>query len=101
VKDPATMFMLYAVQEWGQTDAERVAAVQGVLDAAGWNARAEGFPVFGARWSSKVCSGPDGVAAATWLKELTGTMPRGEFNAEKWHVQTFIDKRRNTEAARP
>ena len=89
----ASLFMLSAVQEWGQPDEERVAAVQDVLDEAGFDATATTWPVFGAIWKLP-CEGKDGAEATVWLKTLTDTMPRGEFNAEVDHVQRFIDERK-------
>lgn len=84
-------FILRAIQEWGQSDDDRRRAVQGVLDAAGFNATATCGPVFGRIWP-KLCDGPDGELASAWLKELTDTMPRGRFEDEAAHVAAAIDK---------
>ena len=89
----AERFVLQAIQEWGQSKAERIAAVQAVLDAAGFKADAQGWPVFGGIWN-KPCTGPDGEAASAWLKNLTDTMQRGDFNDEVRHVAALIEVRR-------
>lgn len=89
----ASTFVLRAIQEWGQPHEHRVAAVQGVLDAAGFDAKATTFPVFGGIWNEP-CAGPEGEEATAWLKSLTETMPRGRFQDEEAHVQRFIDERK-------
>lgn len=88
----ALMFMLHAVQEWGDPLAERLAAVQAVLDATGFKARATCYPIFGGIWRTP-CQGPDAEAATQWLKDLTDTLPRGEFNTEARHVAAAIAQR--------
>ena len=52
----ATRFMLEAIQDWGQTEEERRQAVQNLLDAAGFDAKAIKGPVFGGIWP-KPCTG--------------------------------------------
>ncbi len=89
---PGQTFVLQGIQEWGQSEANRIAAVQGVLDAAGFDAKAICWPVFGGIWG-KQCEGPDGEAATRWLQNLTDTMQRGEFNEEAAHVDRLIGRR--------
>ena len=88
----AENFVLTAIQEWGDPDEKRVAAVQAVLDAAGFDATATCWPVFGGIWP-KPCAGNDGEAATAWLKELTDTMPRGRVQDEIAHVDSTIHAR--------
>lgn len=88
----ASKFMLRAVLEWGQPEEERIAAVQQLLDIAGFDAKATTWPVFGGIWS-KPCEGPDGRAADEWLKRLTSTMKRGKYEVEEAHVEKFINER--------
>lgn len=95
--DVATKFMLRAVQNWGQGEGDRIAATQAVLDAAGFDAKATCGPVFGAIWRDP-CAGPDGAAATAWLKQLTETMPCGEFYTECEHVDAAIAARTDTAA---
>lgn len=83
--------MMKAICEWGQPEAERVAAVQGALDAAGFNAKATCWPIFGGIWKSP-CEGPDGEAATTWLRELTDNLKRGEYNSEVRQVREAIER---------
>jgi len=85
----ATSFVLHAIQEWGQSTEKRIAAVQAVLDAVGFDARATCAPVFGGIWP-KPCEGIDGFAASEWLKDLTRTMKRGHFEDEVAHVEHYI-----------
>lgn len=92
----AALFMLHAIQEWGQSETERIQAVQAALDAAGFDARATCGPVFGRIWP-KGCEGKDAELATLWLLALTDTMQRGEFNAEKRHVLNAIKARRAEE----
>ena len=89
---PAMNFILMAVQEWGQSEADRTKATQRVLDAARFNATATCGPVFGSIWM-KDCEGLDGDAATLWLRALTGAMPRGKFETEVAYVQAAIDKK--------
>jgi hypothetical protein len=86
-------FVLRAIQEWGQADEERIKAVQGVLDAAGFDAKATCWPVFGGIWP-KPAEGPQGEAASAWLRELTDTMERGHYEDEVEHVERAIQARR-------
>jgi hypothetical protein len=90
----AARFVLRAIQEWGQADEERIKAVQGVLDAAGFDAKATCWPVFGGIWP-KVAEGPEGEAASAWLRELTESMPRGKYEWEVEHVEKAIKARRS------
>lgn len=89
INDVATKFMLFAVQEWGHPESDRVAAVQGVLDAAGFEAIATCSPVFGGIWP-KPCSGKDGERASAWLKNMTDTMKHGRVQDEIEHVERSI-----------
>lgn len=88
-KRAAIRFILMAIQDWGQSEEERISAVQGVLDAAGFNAKTTCSPAFGAIWP-KACSGPDAVAASAWLQMLTDTMRRGKFEDEVEHVEKCV-----------
>ncbi len=88
----ADKFLLMGIQEWGQSDEKRVQAVQDLLDAANFNARATCWPVFGAIWP-KPCEGPDAEAATVWLKTLTRTMERGRFEDEVAHVERALVER--------
>lgn len=85
----ASDFMICAIQEWGMPPERRIAAVQAVLDAAGWKATATCYPVFGGIWKSP-CEGEDGRAATEWLQELTDKMPRGRLQDEEAHVEKMI-----------
>ncbi|MDZ4263798.1 MAG: hypothetical protein U1B30_15885 [Pseudomonadota bacterium] len=89
----ADRFILHAIQEWGDPPADRIKAVQQVLDAAGIKASATCWPVFGGIWP-KPCVGPEGEAATAWLKELTDTMQRGRFEEESAHVVRMIKARK-------
>ena len=89
VETVARRFMLHAIQDWGQSEADRLSAVQGVLDAAGFNATATCGPVFAGIWP-KPCTGPDGDAASKFLKALTDTLRRGKFEDEVAHVAAQI-----------
>ena len=91
--DVGVVFVLNAIQEWGQSREDRIKAVQDVLDAAGFDAKATCWPAFGSLWP-RPCEGLDGEAATTWLAELTSTMPRGEFNTEARHVTAAITEAR-------
>lgn len=86
-------FVLRAIQDWGQTEADRIAAVQAVLDAAGIRAKATCGPVFGGIWP-KSCNGPEAQRATVWLKSLTDGMKRGQFNAEAQHINDMIETAR-------
>lgn len=92
-EDAATGFMLHAVQEWGDPDEKRIAAVQEVLDAAGFKATATCWPVFGGIWP-KPCEGKDATAATEWLKSLTDDLPRGDVHTEIAFVKQRIEERR-------
>lgn len=88
----ASAFVINAICEFGQPESVRIAAVQGVLDAAGFAATATGFPVFGGIWT-KPCEGKDGHEASAWLRNLTDTMQRGKFELEVVHVVTCLTER--------
>jgi hypothetical protein len=92
MSDAATLFILMAIQDWGQSEEDGTRAVQAVLDAAGFAATASGRPVFGGIWPKK-CTGPEGDAASSWLQSLTDTMKRGRFQTEVECVQAAIDRR--------
>ena len=85
----AKNFILQGIQDWGQSDAQRIAAVQAVLDDAGFKATATCGPVFGRIWPTP-CIGPDAEKATAWLKLLTSTMARGKFEIEEQHVANAI-----------
>lgn len=93
MNDTASTFISMGIQEWGQPEAVRIAAVQDVLDAAGFKATATCSPVFGGIWKSP-CTGPDADAATAWLSNLTKTMPRGKFEREAEHVERMIGEHR-------
>ena len=86
-------FVLLAIQDWGQPEIQRMAAVQAVLTAAGFKAQATCGPVFGSIWP-KPCAGPQATVATEWLKDLTATMPRGRFETEVEHVEAAIAARK-------
>ena len=88
----ATKFMLRAIQEWGQPESERIAAVQDLLREARFDATSTCFPVFGGIWKS-ACAGPDGEAATVWLQNLTDNLRRGEFNSEVRQIELAIADR--------
>ena len=88
----AQKFVLMAIQEWGQSEAERIAAVQAILDAAGFDATATCGPVFGGIWPTE-CIGPMGSEATIWLKKLTDTLPRGKFEREEQHIREMVSER--------
>lgn len=92
IKDAATHFMLYAVQEWGDPDVKRIAAVQKVIDLAGFKATATCWPVFGGIWP-KPCEGKDGEAATAWLKKLTDDLPRGKMEIEEKFIVDALEAR--------
>lgn len=92
----ANEFLSMAIQDWGQPEEQRIAAVQALLDAAGFDAKAECSPVFGGIWP-KQCSGPHRELATAWLNELTDTMPRGKFEIELAHIEKFIAARAQPE----
>lgn len=89
----AVNFIFLAIQEHGQLESDRVLSVQGVLDAAGFDATATCWPVFGGIWP-KPCVGRDAEAASSWLKTLTETMKRGDANEEFAHVEAMIETRK-------
>lgn len=89
----ANRFMMKAVQEWGDPEAERIKAVQDLLDAAGFKATATCWPVFGGIWPKK-CEGDDGYEATEWLQNLTKTMPRGKYEREIEHIKDALAARR-------
>lgn len=91
-KRVAEGFVMRAVQDWGQSVEQRVAAVQSVLDAAGFDAKATCVPVFGALWPQP-CDGREAAEATAWLNTLTETMPRGRFESEAAHVAAAIEAR--------
>jgi hypothetical protein len=81
------------VQDWPHhKPAAKLAAVQMVLDMAGFKAVATCWPAFGGMWP-KTCDGPDGVEATAWLQELTNTLPRGEATLEIRHIRRALDTR--------
>ena len=89
----ANLFLSTAIQDWPHhRPQQKIAAVQTVLDMAGFVAKATCWPAFGAFWPQP-CTGPDGAAATAWLKEVTQTMPRGEASQEIRHVKEAIDLR--------
>ncbi len=92
----AEWFVMDAIQDWGQPPATRVAAVQAVLDAAGFCAVAKCGPIFGGIWLH-ACEGADGEAATAWLVKITETMPRGHYEDEVAHVEAAVAARK-TEA---
>lgn len=85
--------MYFAIQDHGHPDEDRVKAVQAVLFAAGFEAEATCWPVFGGIWP-KPCTGRDGPRASSWLQKLTDTMKRGKYEAEVAHVNRMIDEAR-------
>lgn len=85
--------MLQAIQEWGQSEEERIKAVQDFIDEAGFDAKAQGWPVFGGIWS-KPCIGKDGEAATEWLKSVTDNLKRGEYNSEVRQLEEAIATRK-------
>ena len=95
----AETFLGFGIQEWGQSEDLKKAAIQAALDAAGFDAKAEGSIVFGGIMT-KVCSGPDGKKATAWLQELLDTMPRGRFQTEVAHIEKCISDRRALDDAR-
>lgn len=88
----ANRFMLQAVQEWGQSEAERIKAVQDLIDAAGFKATATCGPVFGAIWPAP-CTGDDGHEASDWLHNLTKAMPRGKYEREIDYINDALNAR--------
>ena len=94
MSDPATRFMLQGVQEWGQSEDDRVKATQDLLDAAGFNAKALIGPILGGIWKEPCCEGPDEERATAWLRNLTDTMPRGRFQDEVAHIEKCIAQAR-------
>lgn len=88
----ANLFMMKAVCEFGDPDKDKIEAVQAVLDAAGFDARATCWPVFGGIWP-KPCEGPEGAEATAWLQALTDGLQRGEYNSEVRQVEAAIASR--------
>lgn len=91
---PGSTFVSRAVCEFFDPDEVKIAAVQEVLDAAGFEATATCWPVFGGIWTEP-CTGKDGEEATAWLQELTDTMVRGDANEEIAHVDRMIEARKN------
>lgn len=89
----ANIFMLQAIQEWGQSESERLSAVQGLLNAVGFDAVATCWPVFGGIWQ-KPCTGKDGEEATAWLKALTDNLKRGAYNSEVSQINEAVAQRR-------
>ena len=90
----ASRFMIEAICDWpGQKEETKIAAVQQLLDEAGFKATATSFPVFGGIWFSP-CAGPDGEEATKWLKDLTDNLKRGKIEREIEQVQAAIEKRK-------
>ncbi len=85
-------FLLYGIQDWGQSEADRIKATQDLLDAAGFKAKATCGPVFGGIWPSP-CKGDDGEAATAWLKQLTDSMKRGKYEMEVAHIEAALRDR--------
>lgn len=85
----AEKFMLDAIQEWGQPERTRVAAVQTLLDAVGFKATATCWPIFGGIWP-RPCEGEQADAATAWLKDLTSHLPRGKFETEVAYLRAEI-----------
>ncbi len=96
----AKSFVLSAIQEWGHSEDKRIAAVQALLNEAGFVATATCFPVFGGIWPQP-CSGPDADEASAWLQQLVDTMTRGKFEREVEHVEHMLADRRRARAAEP
>lgn len=90
--DAASTFVVTAICDFGDTDEKKIAAVQAVLDAAGFDARATCWPVFGGIWRAP-CTGPDSADATRWLAHLTDTMVRGKAEIEIKHVRDAIEER--------
>ncbi len=89
----ADTFLFHAIQEWGQPIEARIAAVQNLLNEAGFDATATCPPVFGGIWP-KPCEGDDAETASAWLKNLTETMVRGRYQDEVAHIESELAKAR-------
>ena len=90
----AEAFVLHAIQEWNDPPEKRIAAVQAVLDQAGFLATATSWPVFGGIWPT-TCTGVQGNEATIWLQQMTDTMERGHFQDEVAHVVGCIKEAPN------
>ena len=87
----ATAFVLHALRESGQTDAERLHAVQSLVNAAGFDAVAGCWPTPDGAWPEP-CRGLDGPAATLWLLRLTDGMPR-RFGDQRQFVAEAVARR--------
>lgn len=99
IESVAAIFMLEAIQEWGQPEDTRIAAVQNVLDVCGFEATAKGWPVLGMIWSAP-CEGKDGDDATEFLSRLTKRLKRGEMQSECRQVEQAIQMERDRRAKR-
>lgn len=90
----ANIFLNRAVQNWPHhRPVQKIAAVQTVIDMAGFVAKAVSWPLFGGRMIQP-CLGPEGATATNWLNEMMRTMPRGgDTSAEIRHIKNAIDER--------
>lgn len=84
----AQRFVSFSVHDEGP-EGLRLKAVQGVLDAAGFDAVATCWPVFGGMWL-RPCKGPDGPEATEWLQSLTDTLPLGRKAEKAAHVEAAV-----------
>jgi hypothetical protein len=66
--------------------------VQDLLDAAGFEATAICWPIFGGIWKTP-CEGKDGKATTEWLGLLTSNLKRGEFRSEVRQIKEALDAR--------
>ena len=89
----ANIFLSRAVQNWPHhRPAQKIAAVQTVIDMAGFVAKAVSWPMFGGRMIQP-CLGPEGATATNWLNAMMTSMPRGDANEEIRHIKNAIDER--------
>lgn len=93
----AQLFIHRAVRRWSDhSEQVRVAAVQTVLDAAGFDATATCAPLNGSVWPQP-CAGPEGDEATVWLKGLTDALyphlGSTDFSAQIKLVQDALDER--------
>lgn len=89
----ANIFLARAIQDWPHhRPVQKIAAVQTVVDMAGFQAKAVSWPVFGGKLVQP-CQGPEGEAATVWLNEVMRTMPRGDASEEIRHLKNAIDER--------
>jgi hypothetical protein len=88
----ASRFLSVAICEFFDPDEVKIAAVQSYLDAAGFDARATCWPVFGGIWM-KPCEGPEGEAATAWLKSVTDSLRRGDANDELRQLVAQLEAR--------